>query len=83
MKEHLSKFDLLQPLVVRFDTKSKRYKLLIGRRKFLALHNKGEKEIPVIATKLNGAEAEAASLFENLMRKDMSPLEKAGMVKSW
>jgi ParB family chromosome partitioning protein len=81
MKEHLSKFDLLQPLVVRFDTKSKRYKLLIGRRRFLALHNKGEKEIPVIVTKLKGAEAEAASLFENLIRKDLSPLEKARMVK--
>jgi ParB family chromosome partitioning protein len=81
MKEHLSKFDLLQPLVVRFDTKSKRYKLLIGRRRFLALHNKGEKEIPVIVTKLKGAEAEAASLFENLIRKDLSPLEKAKMVK--
>ncbi len=81
MKEHLSKFDLLQPLVVRFDTKSKRYKLLIGRRRFLALHNKGEKQIPVIVTKLKGAEAEAASLFENLIRKDLSPLEKARMVK--
>ncbi|MBA3749586.1 MAG: ParB/RepB/Spo0J family partition protein [Nitrosopumilus sp.] len=81
MKEHLSKFDLLQPLVVRFDNKTKRYKLLIGRRRFLALRNKGDKEIPVVVTKLEGAEAEAASLFENLIRKDLTPLEKAKMVK--
>lgn len=81
MKSHLSKFDLLQPVVVRFDDESKRYKLLIGRRRFLALHNKGEKEIPAVVTKLKGAEAEAASLFENLVRKDLSPLEKARMVK--
>jgi ParB family transcriptional regulator, chromosome partitioning protein len=81
MKEHLSKFDLLQPVVVRFDYQTKRYKLLIGRRRFLALHNKGEKEIPAVITKLKGAEAEAASLFENLIRKDLSPLEKAKMVK--
>jgi ParB family transcriptional regulator, chromosome partitioning protein len=78
---HLSKFDLLQPVVVRFDNASKRYKLLIGRRRYLALSNKGEKEIPAIISNLKGAEAEAASLFENLVRKDLSPLEKARMVK--
>ena len=81
MKEHLSKFELLQPVVVRFDNLTKRYKLLIGRRRFLALHSKGEKEIPAVVTKLKGSEAEAASLFENLIRKDLSPLEKARMVK--
>ena len=67
--------------MVRFDIQTKRYKLLIGRRRFLALHNKGEKQIPAVITKLKGAEAEAASLFENLIRKELSPLEKAKMVK--
>jgi ParB family chromosome partitioning protein len=81
IKEHLSKFDLLQPVVVRFDAKSKRYKLLIGRRRFFALSAKGETRIPAVVTELEGAEAEAASLFENLIRKDLSPLEKAKMVK--
>jgi ParB family chromosome partitioning protein len=81
IKEHLSKFDLLQPVVVRFDSKSKRYKLLIGRRRFFALSAKGETQIPAVVTELEGAEAEAASLFENLVRKDLSPLEKARMVK--
>jgi ParB family chromosome partitioning protein len=81
MKEHLSKFDLLQPVVVRFDDESRRYKLLIGRRRFFALSNKGTTEIPAVITELEGAEAEAASLFENLVRKDLSPLEKARMVK--
>lgn len=81
IKEHLSKFDLLQPVVVRFDQESRRYKLLIGRRRFFALHAKGEKQIPAVVTQLEGAEAEAASLFENLIRKDLSPLEKARMVK--
>lgn len=81
IKEHLSKFDLLQPVVVRFDSKSKRYKLLIGRRRFFALSAKGETRIPAVVTELEGAEAEAASLFENLVRKDLSPLEKARMVK--
>lgn len=81
MKEHLSKFDLLQPVVVRFDDKSKRYKLLIGRRRYFALSAKGETQIPAVVTELEGAEAEAASLFENLIRKDLSPLEKARMVR--
>jgi len=81
IKEHLTKFELLQPVVVRFDNHDKRYKLLVGRRRFLALQNKGEKEIPAVVTKLKGAEAEAASLFENLIRKDLAPLEKAKMVK--
>lgn len=81
MKEHLSKFDLLQPVVVRFDDKSRRYKLLIGRRRFYALSAKGETQIPAVVTELEGAEAEAASLFENLIRKDLAPLEKAQMVK--
>src|SRR5262245_25400036 len=81
MKEHLSKFDLLQPLVVRFDNDSRRYKLLIGRRRFFALNSKGIKEVPAVITKLEGAEAEAASLFENLVRRDLSPLEKSRMVK--
>jgi ParB family transcriptional regulator, chromosome partitioning protein len=81
MKEHLSRFDLLQPVVVRFDDESRRYKLLIGRRRFFALRSKGLTDIPAVITKLEGAEAEAASLFENLIRKDLSPLEKARMVK--
>jgi ParB family chromosome partitioning protein len=81
MKEHLSKFDLLQPVVVRFDDESRRYKLLIGRRRFFALNAKGVKEVPAVITELEGAEAEAASLFENLIRKDLLPLEKARMVK--
>jgi ParB family chromosome partitioning protein len=79
--DHLSKFDLLQPVVVRFDNESQRYKLLIGRRRFFALTSRGEKEIPAVVTELEGAEAEAASLFENLIRKDLAPLEKAKMVK--
>src|SRR6185436_10095025 len=81
MKEHLSRFDLLQPVVVRFDDESRRYKLLIGRRRFFALSAKGMTEVPAVITDLEGAEAEAASLFENLIRKDLSPLEKARMVK--
>ena len=81
IKEHLSRFDLLQPVVVRFDNESKRYKLLIGRRRYLALSAKGERKIPAVITELEGAEAQAASLFENLIRKDLSPLEKARMVK--
>ena len=81
MKEHLSRFDLLQPVVVRFDDESQRYKLLIGRRRFFALRGKGLTDIPAVITELEGAEAEAASLFENLIRKDLSPLEKARMVK--
>ena len=81
IKEHLSKFDLLQPVVVRFDNESKRYKLLIGRRRFLALNVKGEREVPAIITELEGADAQAASLFENLIRKDLSSLEKARIVK--
>lgn len=81
IQEHLSKFDLLQPVVVRFDAKSKRYKLLIGRRRFFALSAKGEAQIPAVVTELEGSEAAAASLFENLIRKDLSPIEKARMVK--
>ena len=81
MKEHLTKFDLLQPVVVRFDDESRRYKLLIGRRRFFALSAKGAREVPAVITELEGAEAEAASLFENLIRKDLSALEKARMVK--
>ena len=81
IKEHLSKFDLLQPVVVRFDNESQRYKLLIGRRRYFALSAKGKRSIPAVITQLEGAEAEAASLFENLIRKDLPPLEKARMVK--
>lgn len=81
IKDHLSKFELLQPVVVRFDNVSKRYKLLIGRRRFLSLSAKGTREIPAVITEMEGAEAEAASLFENLIRKDLSPLEKAKMVR--
>ena len=57
IKLHLSKFELLQPVVVRFDSASKRYKLLIGRRRYLALSNTGEKEIPAVISDLEGPEA--------------------------
>ncbi len=78
---HLDSFDLLQPVVVRFDPRDKRYKLIIGRRRFMAMKEKGTHEIPAIITELSGVQAEAASLLENLIRKDLKPLEKASMVK--
>ena len=77
---NIEKMDIFQPVVVRFDKPSKRYKVLIGRRRFLALKAKGARTVPASITDLKGAEAEAASLFENIIRKDLRPLNKAQMV---
>jgi len=77
---NIEKMDIFQPVVVRFDKPSQRYKVLIGRRRFLALRAKGARTVPASVTNLKGAEAEAASLFENIIRKDLKPLNKAQMV---
>ncbi len=81
LTSHLDRFDLLQPVVVRLDPHDKKYKLIIGRRRFMAMKEKGIREIPAVITDISGVQAEAASLFENLIRKDLKPLEKALMVK--
>jgi len=78
---NVQKMDLFQPVVVRYDKSSRRYKLLIGRRRFFSYKEKGEKTIPAVISTLEGAEARAASLFENMMRRDLTPLDKAQRVK--
>ena len=76
IKEHLSKFDLLQPVVVRFDRESKEYKPLIGRRRFFALHAKGEKQIPAVVPQLEGAEEKQSPCLKTSLAKIYHRLKK-------
>ncbi len=78
---NIKQVGVFQPITVREDKRKGRFLLLMGRRRLLAMKEKGETTIPAMITDLKGAEAKAASLFENIIRKDLKPLNKAEMIK--
>lgn len=77
IKEH----GLIQPIVV-LETKSGRYKIVAGERRWRAAKLAGLKEVPVIIKDYSPEEAAEIALIENLQREDLNPVEEALGYKS-
>jgi ParB-like chromosome segregation protein Spo0J len=65
---------LLQPLVV--DSEGN---LLAGYHRYLALRELGWEEVPVVVVELDALRAELATLDENIVRNELTELERAEM----
>jgi|SRR5437867_3478373 len=77
LAQSIKKQGLLQPITV-FQKSDGRYSLVAGQRRLLAYQKLGRPAIPaIVRDSMNGADATAVSLVENIHRADMNPRDKA------
>lgn len=75
LAESLKDHDMLQPILVRrMGTK---YQLISGERRFRAAKLAGWKKIPARIREADDRLVSELAIVENLLRKDLSPIEKA------
>ncbi|MBI1831521.1 MAG: ParB/RepB/Spo0J family partition protein [Planctomycetes bacterium] len=73
---------LLQPIVVRqHPTQANRFEIRAGERRWRAAKLAGLKEVPIVVRKLDNEQALAVTIAENLLRKDLHPLEEAEAIQ--
>ena len=69
---------ILQPILVRpHPDQPDRYQIIAGERRWRAAQLAGLHEVPVHVRSLTDVEAMAASLVENLQRRDLNAIEEA------
>jgi ParB family chromosome partitioning protein len=79
LAENIRQTGVLQPVLVR--PKGKKYEIVYGERRFRASVLAGIRTIPAIIRKLSDDEAIEISLIENLIRKNIPPIEEAAAYK--
>lgn len=67
---------VVEPVLVR-RLDSEQYELIAGERRWRAAGLAGQTRIPAIVKEVTGSEALELALIENLLRKDLNPLEAA------
>lgn len=67
---------IVQPILAR-KLESGHYEIIAGERRWRAAQLAGLTEVPVVVKKINGEEALAIGLIENIQRQDLNPLEEA------
>jgi ParB/RepB/Spo0J family partition protein len=74
---------LLQPIAVRpVGGNDRQYEIIYGERRWLACKSLGWTEIPAQVRDVDERTAQADRVTENLMRRDLSPLEEGDGVKA-
>lgn len=76
LSESIREVGLLQPIVVRPLTDG-RFELVMGERRWRALHQAGKSTIPAIVRRTEDHELLRDALLENLHRAQLNPLEEA------
>jgi ParB family chromosome partitioning protein len=71
----ISEKGILEPLVVR--SRSDRFQIVAGERRYQAAVQVGLREIPVVIREVDDTEVIELALIENLQRKDLTPFEEA------
>jgi len=78
LAESIKQKGIIQPLVVRRDTKDPTtYEIIAGERRWRAAQVAQLHEVPVIIKDLNDQETLEIALIENIQREDLSILEEA------
>lgn len=68
---------VVQPIVVRPLSKSEKFEIIAGERRWRAAQMAGLSEIPAVVRKMDDQTAMCLSLIENIQREDLNPLEQA------
>lgn len=77
LAESIEMHGIIQPLVLKKDTKSDDYIIVAGERRWRAAKTAGLKEVPVVFKELDDKELMEISLIENIQRQDLNPVEEA------
>lgn len=74
---------VMQPIIIRpiKKTRSIKYEIVAGERRFRAAEIAGLKEIPALVRVIEDKNAAIMALIENMQREDLNPLEEAQGVK--
>lgn len=76
LAESIKEHGLIQPIVV-MESKSDRYIIVAGERRWRAAKQAGLREVPVVIRDYTEEEAAEIALIENLQREDLNPVEEA------
>jgi ParB family chromosome partitioning protein len=79
LAESIKAVGLLEPIVVR-PIDGDKFELVAGHRRYLAFKYLQRTTIPAIIQSFDASTAEIAKLSENLIRKDLNPLEEALLI---
>ena len=80
LAESIAEHGVLQPILVR-QLPGGGYRIVAGERRWRAARQAGLTEIPAVVRQMTDKEEAAASLVENLQRKDLNPIEEAAGYK--
>jgi len=76
LTESIKQVGVLEPLIVR-PTRTSRYEIVVGNRRYRAAETIGLKKVPCIVKEMSDDEAIIASLTENIQRGDLAEEEIA------
>ena len=78
LAKSIKKNGIIQPIAVRPDkSKSGKYEIIAGERRWLAAQKAGLHEIPVTILDLSDVESLEVAIVENIQRDDLNPIEEA------
>ena len=78
LSNSIRKNGIIQPIAVRpSKSKSGKYEIVAGERRWLAAQKAGLHEIPVTILDLSDVESLEVAIIENIQRDDLNPIEEA------
>ena len=78
LSNSIKKKGIIQPIAVRpSKSKSNKYEIVAGERRWIAAQRAGLHEIPVNILDLNDLESLEVAIVENIQRDDLTPIEEA------
>lgn len=79
LAENITKIGVIQPITVKKE--GEKFRLVCGERRYRASILAGKETIPAIIRDITDDEAIDIAYFENIVRKDISPIEEAEAIK--
>jgi ParB family transcriptional regulator, chromosome partitioning protein len=77
LAQSIREHGIVQPVVVRPSSKSGRYEIIAGERRWRAAQRAGLSEVPVIIREVSDRVALELAIVENVQRADLNPIEEA------
>jgi len=77
LADNIKEVGQLQPILLAIH--GKRFEIVAGERRFLAIKSLGRKKINAVIRSMSKAQIALSRASENLMRKDLSPIEEAAV----
>ena len=81
MAANINELGLIQPISVRWLEDDQLFEIVAGERRYRAVKQLGLVEVPCIITEADNAKKSALQLAENLMRKNLNPIDEANAFK--